>query len=213
MNINNRSWEAFTEEYAKTYLHDADKHLPRKIADFVFSKFENPRVLDIGCGNARFYEILAEKGKDFNYHGLEVSTALFDVAKKQHKEMSNFVVEKIDFGFDGSTIVADSFDIAVIIHVCEISSSLERLLSIASKAARHTAVVWFEYPRFDFTELEIKEFVNHENASKRISTPYIRAKYSKQYLAYLESRFNLENVLSDSFSEKDVVKIYRRKDV
>jgi len=211
MNINDRSWDAFTEEYALTYLHDADRCLPHKLADFAFSSFENPRVLDIGCGNARFYDILKESGKNFTYCGLEASTSLFEAANKIHSGSSNFEVRNVDFAYDGCDILDDSFDIAVMMHVFEISSSPERLFSIAQRASKIIAVIWYEYPRFDFTEIEIKEFVNHENASNGLVTPYLRVKYSRSYLEFLECKHSLKTLGTCSISEKDVLKIYQRK--
>ena len=43
------------------------------------------RILDLGCGNGRFYEML--EGKDIEYIGVDVSKELIDIAKINFLEL------------------------------------------------------------------------------------------------------------------------------
>ncbi|EKE11147.1 MAG: methyltransferase [uncultured bacterium] len=49
------------------------------------------RVLDFGCGNGRFLEILKEKNVD--YHGVDVSQGLVDLAKKRYPQFFNSIAK------------------------------------------------------------------------------------------------------------------------
>lgn len=82
--------------------------------DFLFDKYllPNDKVLDLGCGNARFYQSF--KNKNVDYLGIDVSSKLIEIAKNNHPE-GKFEVSSIE------SILSDSFDkvysIAVLHHI------------------------------------------------------------------------------------------------
>lgn len=208
-NIIASSWSKFDPEYSKTYLHDADRSLPQVLAKEIFSICENPKIADVGCGNARFYRELSLHNKNFAYSGFDISQPLLDAANHAYSKNQNFNVTKIsedlrEFPLDSN------FDFIVSIHVAEICSSIEKLFYVMSKS-RYSSIVWFEYPRFDYSELEIKEYVSHDNAKKQIYSPYLRNKYSKNMHSALLEMFSLEVVKQLHISEKDALVVYRRK--
>jgi len=50
---------------------------------------KNDKVLDIGCGNGRFLEVVGEKNID--YTGIDSSKSLIDAAKKMYGGVINFI--------------------------------------------------------------------------------------------------------------------------
>jgi len=210
MNAANESWQAFDAEYSKTYLHDADLLLPNLLGSVIFNTIENPRIVDIGCGNCRLYNVLKQFNKPFMYNGFDISTPLITAAKSSYSGNNDFQVEQITN--DLSEVPLDRrYDFSVAIHVAEICPSIERLFYVLSKSAENSAVIWYEFPRFEFTEIEIRKYVNHDFSKKEIIMPYLRNRFSKDFYESLLKRFSLEVVYSTSISEKDRLDIYRRK--
>ena len=82
--------------------------------DFLFDKYLSPndKVLDLGCGNARFYQSF--KNRNVDYLGIDVSSKLIEIAKNNHPE-GKFEVSSVE------SILSDSFDkvysIAVLHHI------------------------------------------------------------------------------------------------
>ncbi|MFA5730134.1 MAG: methyltransferase domain-containing protein [Candidatus Paceibacterota bacterium] len=82
--------------------------------NFLFDKYLSPndKVLDLGCGNARFYQSF--KNKNVDYLGIDVSSKLIEIAKNNHPE-GKFEVSSVE------SILSDSFDkvysIAVLHHI------------------------------------------------------------------------------------------------
>ncbi len=74
----------------------------------------NMQVLDLGCGNGRFYDVL--KSRQITYTGLDNSEALIEEAKKRHPEI-NFIVgdaTKLPFTDSAFNLV---YSFAVIHHI------------------------------------------------------------------------------------------------
>ena len=209
------SWNNFSEEYSKTYLHDADQSLPKKLVNFIFDNFKNSKIIDIGCGNCRFYENLLEKKInskfEFEYQGYDISKPLLKAANEKFGIFENFKCEETTIDFSNILKLEKKYDIAIAIHVAEICYSIERLFDVLTKKSDTIAIIWFEYPRFDFSDLEIKNYVTHDTAEKEIYSPYLRNRYSKSYLKHLLDRFSLEIVNDISNSEKDKLTIYIKK--
>jgi len=87
-----------------------------KEMDFLFDKYLNPkdRILDLGCGNGRFYDSFVEK--EVEYFGVDPSLNLIDIAKKNHPQ-GNFQVASGDsLPFSGNYF-DKVFSIAVLHHI------------------------------------------------------------------------------------------------
>lgn len=212
INLATKSWNEFDKDYAKSYLHDGDTTLLRALSKEIFSTFEDsdPKILDIGCGNCRFYRELSHHNRNFKYYGIDVSSTLLEAAKSLYSSNSNFsTCLTLD---DLSGIPNISFDFSVSIHVAELCSSVERLFYTLSKSSEYSAILWYEYPRTRFTELEIREFVNHDNAAKKFQTPYLRNRFSSDYYEFLLKKNSLEVIKTYSVSEKDRLDLYRRRE-
>lgn len=210
MNIASESWTLFDKEYSKTYLHDGNFDLLRYLASKILSEKENPRIADIGCGNCRFFKELAAINKPFKYEGFDISPPLIEAARSSYSESPNFCITQISDDFTG--IPLDSkYDFSVAIHVAELCSSIERLFHVLSNSSDNFAIIWYEFPRFEFTELEIRKYVNHQFSEKDIVTPYLRNKYSKNFYNHLLDRFSLKEIFQAQVSEKDRLIVYGRK--
>lgn len=211
INLATRSWNEFDKEYAKSYLHDGDMTLLRALSKEIFENLDCslPKILDIGCGNCRLYRELSYQNRNFEYYGIDVSSNLLEAAISQYSSNSNFRVNLTPD--DLSCLPNVDFDFSVSIHVAELCSSVERLFYTLSKSSKYSAVIWYEYPRTRFTELEIREFVNHDNATKKLQTPYLRNRFSSDYYEFLLRKNSLEVIKSYSVSEKDRLDLYRSK--
>jgi hypothetical protein len=154
--------------------------------------------------------VLKSFEKPFLYEGFDISAPLVEAAKLSYSKNTNFSVSLIKDDFTGVPL-NDMYDFSVSVHVAEICTSIEKLFYTLSTSSKNSAVLWYEFPRFEFTEMEIKKYVNHDFSHKEISTPYLRNKYSKSFYNHLLERFSLEVTKQISVSEKDTLVVYRRK--
>jgi tRNA (uracil-5-)-methyltransferase TRM9 len=78
------------------------------------------KILDLGCGNARFYDFLEQKLPDdnFQYYGLDFSSSLLEIAKNNHTQ-ENFHILEADIFNDNwlSQINTSQFDLIVLFGV------------------------------------------------------------------------------------------------
>jgi ubiquinone/menaquinone biosynthesis C-methylase UbiE len=72
-------YSSISEKFSRT------REVPWMEMKFLFDCYinENDRVLDLGCGNGRFYELIRKK---VNYFGLDNSNKLISIAKKKYPE-------------------------------------------------------------------------------------------------------------------------------
>jgi len=76
---------------------------------FLFRSKNNDKVLDLGCGNGRYYELL----KDTNYTGVDNSEELIKLAKKKYPKAKFSVADGLNLPFDNNTFDA-IYSIAVL---------------------------------------------------------------------------------------------------
>lgn len=67
--------------------------------EFLFDDYlkKGDRVLDVGCGNGRFYEIIQKTGAD--YTGIDISEKLIEIAKKKFPKGKFFVGDALEMPF------------------------------------------------------------------------------------------------------------------
>lgn len=87
-----------------------------KEMDFLFDKYLNSkdRVLDLGCGNGRFYESFVKR--EVEYLGVDPSANLINIAKKNHSQ-GNFQVASGDSLPFSDNYFDKVFSIAVLHHI------------------------------------------------------------------------------------------------
>ncbi len=72
------------------------------------------KVLDLGCGNGRFYHWFQEKGVD--YVGVDFSSSLIEIAKKKFPEGKFYLGNALELPFKNSEFDA-LFAIALLHHI------------------------------------------------------------------------------------------------
>ncbi len=84
--------------------------------EFLFEKYikEKDSVLDLGCGNGRFYP-LVEKRKAF-YIGVDNSQKLVDIAKEKYPQVNFYVADALNLSFPDDTF-NQIFSMAVFHHI------------------------------------------------------------------------------------------------
>lgn len=125
------------KEYAD-YLHNKTKEDYNLIAeDFsrtrwnIWAEFnvfrdyvkDGDKVLDVGCGNGRFLELL--KGKNIDYIGIDYSEKLIDIAKNRYPDKKFLVADALNIPFP-----SNYFDKVFLIAVLHNIPSEEHRLKI-----------------------------------------------------------------------------------
>ena len=87
------------------------------------------KILDLGCGNGRFFELL--KTKSIDYTGIDNSKKLISLAKKKHSGQNFLVGNALDLPFEDS-----SFDLVYSIAVLHIIPSKKLRLEFLKEAER-----------------------------------------------------------------------------
>lgn len=73
-------------------------------------------VIDLGCGNCRFYDFLRNIGRDFTYLGIDSNKGLLEIAVEKFGRENNFSVKEKDLILNLDSI-SGSFDMAVVFGV------------------------------------------------------------------------------------------------
>ncbi len=98
---------------------------------FALINKENPKVLEIGCGNGRDAEVILKRTND--YVGIDISEELILLAKKKVPEAKFEVVDVVSFDFPSSLDIVFAF--ASLIHITkeEFRLVLSKLLTSLNK--------------------------------------------------------------------------------
>jgi len=83
--------------------------------EFLFKDLkEGEKVLDLGCGNGRWYKVFKEKKVD--YFGLDNSEKLIEIAKENFPEAKFFVGDALELPFPGN-FFDKVYSIALLHHI------------------------------------------------------------------------------------------------
>ncbi len=85
-------------------------------AKFLFDDYVIPgdKILDLGCGNGRFFELL--KDKDINYIGIDFSEKLIEIARKKYPKVKFQVADALNLPFPNNYF-DKIYSIAVLHHI------------------------------------------------------------------------------------------------
>jgi len=85
-------------------------------AEFLFNDYVMPgeKVLDLGCGNGRFFEFL--KDKDIHYIGVDFSEKLIEIAKNKYPKLKFEVADALNLPFPNNYF-DKIYSIAVLHHI------------------------------------------------------------------------------------------------
>jgi len=83
---------------------------------FLFNDYVMPgdKVLDLGCGNGRFFEFL--KDKDIHYIGVDFSEKLVEIAKEKYPKVKFQVADALNLPFPNNYF-DKIYSIAVLHHI------------------------------------------------------------------------------------------------
>ena len=112
-------YNRFANEFASTRVYLWDDILP--LLNYIK---KNDRVLDIGCGNGRLYQILKENQVD--YTGLDISEELIYIAKNKYPE-ADFIVGDMKKLFFADFTFDVIFSIASFHHLLDKKTRIESL--------------------------------------------------------------------------------------
>lgn len=93
-----QDYNLIAEDYARTRAYIPEDI--RKLGEYVLA---GERVLDLGCANGRLSEVL--KTKKVNYFGVDISSRLIKIAKKNYPEVKFQIADALSLPFS-----ADFFD-------------------------------------------------------------------------------------------------------
>lgn len=109
--------EKTKEDYnliAEDFSRTREKPLPE--IKFLFDNYliSGERVLDLGCGNGRYFQFFAEKNVD--YFGVDSSEKLIEIAKRRHPEGKFQLAEALHLPFPNN-FFDKIYSIAVLHHI------------------------------------------------------------------------------------------------
>lgn len=111
---------------------------PWKEFDFLFNNAQE-RVLDLGCGNGRFYEKLCKT----NYSGIDSSFKLIEIAKKNYPNVDFQEASAFEIPFKGKEFDC-VYSLAVLHHFSleEQKKFLKEVWRVLKKGGRLVITVW-----------------------------------------------------------------------
>ena len=115
----------YAEDLLKKTKEDYNKIAPEfsatryqtwKETEFLFNDYVMPgdKVLDLGCGNGRFFEFLEDK--DIDYIGVDFSEKLIEIAKKKYPKIKFQVADALNLPFPNNYF-DKIYSIAVLHHI------------------------------------------------------------------------------------------------
>jgi len=105
-----QDYNAIAQEFSAT------RNQAWKEIEFLFNDYVIPgdKVLDLGCGNGRFFEIL--KDKDVDYIGVDFSEKLIEIAKQNYPKVKFQVADALNLAFPNNYF-DKIYSIAVLHHI------------------------------------------------------------------------------------------------
>jgi 2-polyprenyl-3-methyl-5-hydroxy-6-metoxy-1,4-benzoquinol methylase len=201
--ITNQSWGNLGDDVAKNYLHYYPKQMKEELSRFISTISDNPKVLDIGCGNAQIYPILKINNPKLIYTGIDITDSLIRVAKEVVGDGDRVIKEDI---FKYITNTNEKFNFGILSHMLECIESPDLIMGLASQKCDYIAIHWYDTPKYEYDAVTIAKNPHSEETFK----PYLRRKMGKDYWSYIINRHNLE-LTHISGSGDNVLEIYKRK--
>ena len=156
----------------------------RILLDQYFKK--NYSVLDIGCAQGGFINILKKINKKFTYVGIDYNKKMLDIAKKRYPN-NEFVYTKQN---DYSKYIKKKFDLVIIFGILHLNKEWKKIIKEAYKLSKR-------YLIFDLRE-------SNKIIKKKI---YLNLGNKKKIPYYIIKRKEVENFLKKEFRNKEIIKL------
>ncbi len=129
---------------------------------FLFENLEkNTSILDLGCGNGRFYHFF--KDKKINYWGVDISEKLIEKAKENHPRANFETANALNLPFEDEKF--DSiFSLAVFHHIPTVEERI-KFLKEAKRVLKKNGILKISV----WNLLEYKKELYFKNIFKKIS--------------------------------------------
>ena len=188
MNNINNSWSQkkiikYISENRKNYK---DLYLGEKILLNEYFK-KGFSVLDVGCAQGGFVNILSQREKKFSYLGIDYNEEMLAIAKKKQPKYKFINIKKNNF----SKYINQKFDLVIIFGILHLNKDWKKIIKEGYKLTK-------KYLIFDLRESDKK-------ISKNI---YLNLGDSKKKIPYniIETK-KIENFLKNEFKNKKIVKV------
>ena len=188
MNNINNSWSQkkiieYISENRKNYK---DLYLGEKILLNEYFK-KGYSVLDVGCAQGGFVNILSQREKKFSYLGIDYNEEMLAIAKKKQPKYKFINIKKNNF----SKYINQKFDLVIIFGILHLNKDWKKIIKEGYKLTK-------KYLIFDLRESDKK-------ISKNI---YLNLGDSKKKIPYniIETK-KIENFLKNEFKNKKIVKV------
>ena len=202
--ITHNSWGSMSPQKAQNYLHYYPRQMKVAMSKFISSISPQPRVLDIGCGNAQIYPILKQHNPNLQYTGVDITESLVNVAKGVVGDGGTIIKDDI-FKYVSNT--TERFDVLILSHMLECIESPDLIMTKAAQISDYIAIHWFDTPKYDYDIVTIAHNPHSEDTFK----PYLRRKMGRDYWQYLINKNNLVLVHREASEENNVLEVYKRK--
>jgi SAM-dependent methyltransferase len=200
LEINSYFYESYAKEFSLT--RQAPWKGWSKLWDFLGTK--SIKILDLGCGNGRFYKFLKENSQvAFDYIGVDISKSLVDEAKALYPR-ANFEVE--NFLIKNDKYLAN-FDVVVGFGVLHHIPDFQERLNFLSNSAGYLAIdgtlimtFWTRFP-------EQKKQINVPAAELEKNDFLVEWDNDKDKYRYIHVFDNLEMIKIKTHMEKIGLKL------
>jgi len=204
--ISGESWGKIGKDEAIKYLHSYPKDSKIELSRYIAEKKSSPRVLDLGCGNAQLYPILKDRNPNLVYKGVDIADSLVEVAREVVGDPSSIIKEDL-FSYIGRE--REFYDFIVLGHMLECSESPEFLVSNSMSRCESLAVLWFDYPKYEYDSIFINS--NPHSSGSHEFRPYIRRKIGSSYWNFILDKNNMVLSHRAAFGDNNILEIFTKK--
>ena len=190
MNNVKNSWSQnsiikFVSENRKNYK---DLYLGEKILIDEFFK-KGYSVLDVGCAQGGFINILSQLEKKFSYLGIDYNEKMLSIAKKKNPNNKFINIKKNNF----SKYINKRFDLVIVFGILHLNKDWKKIINEAYKLTK-------KYLIFDLRESDKKInkniYLNLGDQKKKI--PYNIAE-QKEIIKFLNNKFKGKKIVKVSY--------------
>jgi len=187
-----KSWSAFPETIARTYMKgfgSPDLSTKREVRRIIkeISGNSNIRLIEFGCGNAQMYEYLKEE-VEITYTGVDFSEPLIEAARLNINNDKNVELVAGDIcEFDKKD---NTYDMVLFSHVIEMLSSPSQALAKAKELAPIILIRFFEAPTYEHDLVELLDM----DVGKDQKVPYLRRKMGSDYYKLILQKLGCNKV-------------------